>query len=681
MEDGWLARARPSPYAAFLELLALTGLTIAQPLLDSFGRSDIFVTQQAPDETLFLFAAVLVFVPPVILWLVEGLAGLASTRARTFLHLGLLGLLAALLAVQLLKQLTSAAVTVILAVSVGAGLVAVYLHFRATREWLRWLALAPPVFAVLFLFASPLAVEYRQQGSTIATVDAVEPAAPDSPPVVMVIFDELPTTTLLGSRGSIDRTLFPNFAELADDASWYRNATSPSEWTRLAIPMILTGNYPADNSKRMPTFARYPDNLFTLLGGTHDLNVFESFTHLCPHDLCTGGRPSPTNTAATILSESTDVWVERVDPWSDGGATPDVEIDKSLREDPPKTFHSFVESLEPAPAEGGRPRFDFAHIVLPHQPWWYGPSGARYDAARNPPGGGGDRPWADEYKAADGFRRHLLQTQFADELLGEMLDELHRLDTYDDSIVIVMADHGAGFTPGANIRGISESNRVNTMWAPLFIKLPGQTESVVSDLEVEHVDVLPTVADYLSVDLPWDVDGESFADGSVRSATKRVYPQGWDKLEPGPDGYVEYAGDLPPEIATSQARHDGDGAELDLFRWGPYRRLVGASVETLAIGADTTFGGAAAGGLQPSVDDLDESVPLFVEGTIETADDLQLAIAVNGVVASVVPTYRDGDHATWFSTTPPSLWWAGANTIELYQVEGDPSSPVLHPLR
>jgi len=56
--------------------------------------------------------------------------------------------------------------------------------------------------------------------------------------VVLIMFDEFPTTDLLGKHGRIDGTRFPNFARLAGDATWYRNATTVYDTTFSAAPAI-----------------------------------------------------------------------------------------------------------------------------------------------------------------------------------------------------------------------------------------------------------------------------------------------------------------------------------------------------------------------------------------------------------------------------------------------------------
>ena len=61
----------------------------------------------------------------------------------------------------------------------------------------------------------------------------------------MILFDEFPLSSLLDAKGQIDKRVYPNFAELAGQSTWYRNATGVSGFTPWAMPAMLTGNYPA----------------------------------------------------------------------------------------------------------------------------------------------------------------------------------------------------------------------------------------------------------------------------------------------------------------------------------------------------------------------------------------------------------------------------------------------------
>ena len=83
----------------------------------------------------------------------------------------------------------------------------------------------------------------------------------------MVLMDELPLRSLLDHSGQIDRRLYPNFAKLAGQSTWYRNATAvigadqAGPCRRCSPAAIRPRTWP-------PIAARYPNNLFRLLGGS-----------------------------------------------------------------------------------------------------------------------------------------------------------------------------------------------------------------------------------------------------------------------------------------------------------------------------------------------------------------------------------------------------------------------------
>ena len=75
-------------------------------------------------------------------------------------------------------------------------------------------------------------------------------------PVVMILLDEFSGVALMDGRHRIDRARLPSFARLADDATWYRNATSVADFTDRAVPAILTGERPG--ARHRPDGVRPP---------------------------------------------------------------------------------------------------------------------------------------------------------------------------------------------------------------------------------------------------------------------------------------------------------------------------------------------------------------------------------------------------------------------------------------
>ena len=102
----------------------------------------------------------------------------------------------------------------------------------------------------------------------MACVPLLAPAGAEArrsrPPVVLLVLDEFPSTDLLGKHGHIDRNRFPNFARLAGDATWYRNATTVSDTTFTAVPAILEGRV---HHYRTGGLRRIHRNILSFLAG------------------------------------------------------------------------------------------------------------------------------------------------------------------------------------------------------------------------------------------------------------------------------------------------------------------------------------------------------------------------------------------------------------------------------
>ena len=170
-----------------------------------------------------------------------------------------------------------------LAAGCGAATSVAYICLAPLRLFATFLSPALVVVPAVFLLTPGIA-------GLLAASDeepALDVAFGATPPVVVAIFDQLPLISLLDADGRIDPALYPHFAALASESTWFCNASAVAEYASFALPAILTGNYPEFG--RLPVAADYPENLFTLLGGRYRLHVQEPLTELCPAALC----PSP----------------------------------------------------------------------------------------------------------------------------------------------------------------------------------------------------------------------------------------------------------------------------------------------------------------------------------------------------------------------------------------------------
>ncbi len=283
------SRRRESPRElvfAGLHLFVLAAFALAQPLFDLLSRSpEFFVVRGSTRWDIVVFVLAVTILPAAILLALEALAGLAGPGARWTVHLVFVGALAGLFALQALKRVVDGPGTLLIVLAAllgGAGALA-YRRVSVIRSFLTVLAPAPLVFLALFLFTDPVSKLAFPDEAQARTIGGVTRA-----PVVMVLFDELPVTTLMDGRGRIDAERFPGFGELARSATWFKNAYTVYDSTERAQPAIMDGNLP--ERERLPTSADHPNSIFTLFAKTHRLNVSEEATSVCPRDLCRDER-------------------------------------------------------------------------------------------------------------------------------------------------------------------------------------------------------------------------------------------------------------------------------------------------------------------------------------------------------------------------------------------------------
>ncbi|HYN94765.1 MAG TPA: sulfatase-like hydrolase/transferase, partial [Pilimelia sp.] len=550
-----------------------------------------------------------------------------------------------------------------LAVVAGAGVALAYARFALPGQLLRLAAVGPLAFALLFVFASPTSGVLLAGGGRAAPV---APARPH-PPVVVVVLDEFPLVSLLDGQGRVDAGRLPNFARLARGSTWYRNATAVSGHTTYAVPALLSGRYAT--KVRAPHYSAYPDNLFTLLGGAYDIEAWENITRLCPPEHCPprsgqgrGGLPAVLRESAALYGDIVSTRDSVEDPTASyseptvadraagaGAAGPPAPTGVAGNE--PAALHDMLASIGPTDP----PTLRFLHLLVPHSPWVYLPSGMRYD-------GPGGLPFDGDWWARLAHQRHLAQVAYADRLLGQLLDRLAATGQYDDSLIVVTSDHGDSFSQGVSGRDLDDAQRAaaELAWVPLFIKEPGQTAGRVDDRNWEHVDLLPTVADYAGVPVPWHTDGVS-ARGPARTATGKRFD-----VAPGRPVTLDGPRHFPAIRAGSAAR--------PALPEMPALRLVGRPTSAFPV---------ADGGPPATVAKLREyadvrpvtgKLPALVDAELPAAvpAGTPIAVAVNGRIGAVALAARDGRGVLRAVALvgDEALFVPGRNRLELFEVTG-----------
>jgi hypothetical protein len=497
----------------------------------------------------------------------------------------------------------------------------------------------------------------------------------------LLTLDELPLTSLLDGTGHIDAELFPNLAKLAGNSTWYRNSTTVSPFTDTAVPAILTGRYPKSETA-VPYISEYPHNLFTLLGRTYKLNVHESVTGLCGTDVCAnrGRSISSSNGIGGMVSDASTIWRSFVSP----NRNPSFDLNPLHGSDATAlaTGGDFLMSLQPR----AKPTLDYLHVLLPHFPWHYLGSGQDYASLPGHTLALEDQKWASSWAGELARQRHLLQLQAADSFLGLIFDRLRAIDAYDNALIVVTADHGASFAGNQPFRGVAGSTYPNIVWTPLIVKAPQQTRGRIDDRAARSIDVVPTIADYLDVTLPWHVDGRSLLT-SKGDEPPRLLKWERNAMQPARgEKYLTFDGQKGfKEVLRARAADATDEAKLRLYRIGPFGSLIGRSAQQWigepAAGIKGTLDAAA---WYRRIDPNAAKIPWAdLHGRVDLPPNRWVAVTVNGVVAAVTQTWGDpgATRTEFWGVLPPALFHWGANDVRLYTVEGAPPNPELDEIR
>jgi hypothetical protein len=680
----------PTTLDVVLSCVVLFVLAVAQPLLDLLGRNaEFFLARATPPIDIVLLAILLTIGIPVILGLV--VAGVRTLHAPTgnVLHWIVLSVLGGILALQVISFTPAAGLPawleIYLAVGVGVFLAFAFYRYEPLRSAGRFAAVAPIVILGLFVFGSSVSQLVFASGEIVrpSQISVGNPA-----PVVMLVFDEFPVASLMDGDGNIEEDIYPNFARLAADGTWFRNAVTVQQQTEHSLPAILSGNNASTD--KLPTASDYPFTLFTLLADSYDLQVQEAVSDLCPEYACentsrpvrpiaerwsglvddlkiVSGHLFLPNDVADDLPPIDTTWSN----FSAESAGDEYDITARFQEltysaDRRQPITQFIRSLEAV----GEPRLSFLHALVPHGPWTYLPSGQTYPSPDVAPGSVSPGWGGDVWLVDQAYQQHLVQVGYADHVVGGMIAQLEQVGLYDDTMIVVMADHGIAVRPNIEHRRVVTEETVGDIAAiPLFIKRPHHEDGGVDDYRAETVDVLPTIASVLGVDVPWEMEGVSlFADGRPEREESRVT---------GSDGTIVFGtdGSEARAIAARKIDHFGTHGPLGLAPPG-YEDLLGRHMEEFDVRSDSDVTATVRDLSAFGAVDLDgPSLPVWISGLIRRDDaggnDLVLAVVVNGRVAAITRSSQTEDQETTYGAMiAPDALVDGANEVDLFMIQG-----------
>jgi hypothetical protein len=320
-----------------------------------------------------------------------------------------------------------------------------------------------------------------------------------------------------------------------------------------------------------------------------------------------------------------------------------------------------------------RPTFYFKHVLLPHVPLRYLPSGRHYASGPREVIPGVTRAFHNRWLVTQIYQRHLLQLGFTDLLLGDALRRLRATGLWNRSLVIVTADNGESFGRFGDRHVITPHKTAEIALTPLFIKRPFQRSGRTVHRHVRTVDVLPTVEHLLGLHRHWRLQGRSVFGPSARRIPSSV------TLHERNGGVVHVSFRQLRRRARALLRRklrlfqDGDDSSR-LYWIGPDPLLLG---QPLPLWPIEPRGRAHARFNAPfqfrSVRLATGFAPTLVTGRIageHRRSPRKLALAVNGWIAATAPSFRlHRSGSELFSImVPESVLHDGSNRLQLFEI-------------
>jgi hypothetical protein len=667
------------------QLLVLNGFALAQPLLDILSKNPaFFAIRRSSSSEIVFFALFLVFVPPAAMLAAELLVGLASRAAAAVLHLVFVAGLVAVVALHALTNDSSLAGTGALVVAAFAGVAGAALYARTplVRSFVTFLTPAPLIFLALFFSSSGIS---KLVFPHTPPVKKVQVKAKTTTPVVLVVFDEFAPVSLMNRNERVDAARYPNFAALARTSTWYRSATTVQWLTEVAVPAIFTGILPPPHKKLLPIYSDHPNSIFTLLAGSYHVHGVESLTHMCPASICKEEKGAPStqevqNTTGSLANDASVVYLHLLlprpysnkipqisDSWGNfGQAEHETEV-RATHSGPLLPCARNVCRFASTFRNDGKPNIYILHTLLPHVPYLYLPSAKAYGIEVPILRGIQQGIWKQTFPALQSDQRYLLQTEYTDRALGYIMRRLRKTGIFDKALVIVLADHGVSFRLQQPRRYPTPGNLQDIAFVPFFVKLPHQHRARIDDGLARTVDVVPTIARYLHVKIPWHVDGKPLIG--------RKLPQdGTVSLLIGAGKYATARlSDLQSlrRQALSEQLATFGTTTADLYRIGPHKELLGRLVSAQHVASSRTGSVQLENeSLLRTVDLRSNLIPTWIQGDLTGVQpEEDLAIAVNGRIAAVTESFDAGGQAKFAAMVPDSSMHDGRNDVSVYLVQ------------
>lgn len=307
------------------------------------------------------------------------------------------------------------------------------------------------------------------------------PQQSSKPNIIWIVIDSL-RADIIGRYG-----VTPNLEEFSKTAVTYNFHLVNAAWTRPSTIVFFTGKY----ASRSPVnFWDYPTTkeevqLFYKVEKNPLPKYLKNFGY---RTYMVGNNPFLTDKFGLGVDVGFDTLLDFSNYSSDT-----IKITKTA-----------LDIFDTELTKSKSPFFFFLNYNDPHKPY-------------TPPPGFTSRIKTSEYLEEKKLN-YLGEVAFVDEELGKFFSSLKESKLWDESLILITADHGevmhqmhsiSPFTGTNTYYGHGQDLFLENIHVPLLIKYPKQTTNfLVKDL-TRSIDIYPTILDISSLPIPKDLDGES----------------------------------------------------------------------------------------------------------------------------------------------------------------------------
>ncbi|HUX06461.1 MAG TPA: sulfatase [Acidobacteriota bacterium] len=311
--------------------------------------------------------------------------------------------------------------------------------------------------------------------------------------VAIIILDALRPDNV-GCYGD-DRGLTPAIDEFSKEAIRFDNAISIAPYTLASTSSLFTGLLPENHGIRV--YRQFFSKELETMPDVFRRNGFYS--------IAITGHPYISDEHGFSRGFEDVVDLSRQEYWDQNRSTMDEEkLEEGIR----------------MAAEAGKNSFLYIHLAPPHEPYHPPPPfNSRYP---DKPGPGVLPKWKIYELYGDGritdddpgiqYQRGIYANNviYADHLAGRIMEWLRKYDLYDDTLIILTADHGEAFMEHGYF-GHGPTVYDEMIRIPLLVKTPDAPPGSVAQL-VGNLDFFPTLAELFGLEVQ-DVifDGRSLA--------------------------------------------------------------------------------------------------------------------------------------------------------------------------